>query len=1007
MRYLLNGAGLSALMAFVATAQAQPAPHANQYGLGLIGAPAAWAAGYTGNGIIVAVGDTGIELTHPAFAGKIDPRGRNYVLPAPGAAYDVNQYAESDPKGHGTHVSGIIASAAGSGVPGVAYNASILALRMTPGCPKGQNCAAAEVPNASAAAINYFAGLNDVTVYNASYGPDSGTGRTSWPASLIDPEEKAAVLAAIGRGKIIVAANGNDRAENPVAGLHPNGIALYPYVRPANAGAGVYQDGNNNHDFSDLLRQPGLVMAVASVGQAKVLATYSQGCGATASWCVAAPGGNTPVDDGIYSTLPNAAYGYEQGTSMAAPMVSGALAVLQQAYPGYGARDLAHVLFATAENIGGQAGLNATYGYGLIRLDRGVAGPVTLAAGAAIDVAAQQVTYWSQPLTTGGAFAKTGAGSLIVAGRTTATGDVTVHGGALGVGGTLTLQGKVQVAQGARLAGFGRIVGNALIDGTLSPGQLANYADLAAGNGGAVPAGIPLNGTSLGTLTVQGVMTLTGTATLEAGIDGAQQMPGGPGTFDKIIVTGAGSVFNAGGTLAPLLRDNIGGANNYSPALGTAFAIVTGENGGAVAGQFAQLAQPAAGLAANTRFDVVYSATSVTLNVTPLNFQALAAQDNLNPNQQAVAGALDAVRPQPGVRARSTLAPSFDDLYDDDLEEFEDDLAQLSGQGIAANAGAVLNAYAGFAGAIAARRAIWNTALPAERLAQNDSGATASDAAQGLLRNPVSDRWMLWAQGFGRWSQVGDTNALPGADMHGSGAMIGADRAFTPELTAGAALGYFRSVTESFAAYARSDSFAAALYATWMRGNFVLDGQLAAGPTTTGTWRIVQFLGATDVRGTADGWGAAGTARAGYRFDLAGAVLQPFAGFSVTNLHHGAYGETTDIGLDFPSQDFTRMTSSLGAELHHQFQLDGLFLRPQASIAWSHDLQDGGLTTRTALFDAPFEIDAAPPGRDAAAVRFTLSAWWTENFSLFAGYNGEFRRNATAHEARIGITLGL
>ena len=49
---------------------------------------------------------------------------------------------------------------------------------------------------------------------------------------------------------------------------------------------------------------------------------------------------------------------------MAAPMVSGALAVLQQAYPNYDAYDLARVLFATAENIDGQAAVNAMYGYG-------------------------------------------------------------------------------------------------------------------------------------------------------------------------------------------------------------------------------------------------------------------------------------------------------------------------------------------------------------------------------------------------------------------------------------------------------------------------------------------------------------------------------------------------------------------------------------------------------------------------------------------------------------------
>ena len=83
----------------------------------------------------------------------------------------------------------------------------------------------------------------------------------------------------------------------------------------------------------------------------------------------------------------------------------------------------------------------------------------------------------------------------------------------------------------------------------------------------------------------------------------------------------------------------------------------------------------------------------------------------------------------------------------------------------------------------------------------------------------------------------------------------------------------------------------------------------------------LQFLGATDVRGTADGWGLQGVARAGYRFDLGGVSLKPFAGLTVQNLHHEGYSETSEIGLDFPAQDFTRVTTSLGAEASHLFQL--------------------------------------------------------------------------------------
>ncbi len=241
-----------------------PTPNANQYGLGLIGAPAAWALGYSGAGITVAVSDSGIDTTHPAFTGKIDSRSVNFTLAAPGAAYVTTQI--TDTGNHGTHVAGIIASSGPSGAPGVAYNAGLVVLRSLNDCNENQNCSAPGISNASATALNYFAGLTNVMVYNASYGPNPPEKSIVWPAAQIDPDEEAAALGAIAKGKIIVAATGNDRAKSPAAGANPNGLALDPFIQVANANAGVYQDGNNNYDFSALLNQPGLIIGVTAVG---------------------------------------------------------------------------------------------------------------------------------------------------------------------------------------------------------------------------------------------------------------------------------------------------------------------------------------------------------------------------------------------------------------------------------------------------------------------------------------------------------------------------------------------------------------------------------------------------------------------------------------------------------------------------------------------------------------------------------------------------------------------
>jgi len=1003
------------LLSFAAPAQI-PTPNANQYGPGLIGLTGptgAWTLGYSGAGITVAVSDSGIDTTHPAFTGKIDSRSMNFTLPSQGAPYVTTQI--TDTGSHGTHVAGIIASSTSgpAGAPGVAYNANLVVLRSLNGCATGQDCDPPGVSNSSAAALNYFAGLTNVMVYNASYGPNVDKGSTTWGAKYIDPTEETAALGAITKGKIIVAANGNDRDTSPVAGANPYGLALDPFIQPGNANAGVYQDGNNNYDFSALLNQPGLIIAVTSVGQNKLSAYYAQYCGVTASWCVAAPGGDQSLDNGIWSTIPASTYGYQQGTSMAAPAVSGGLAVLQQAYPGYAARDLANVLFATAENVGGQAADNAIYGYGLIRLDRAVAGPTTLAAGSNIVIGAQQVTYWSQPLTTGGAFSVGGPGYLIVAGRTTATGDVTVNGGALGVDGTLTLQTKLTVAPGGTLAGFGAVVGNALINGTIGAGQLPNYADLIANNGGTLPAGIPLSGTSPGTLTFQGSVTLAAGATMLEDIDGAVQIPGGPGTYSKIIVTGAGASFAANGVLVPVLRGIPGGTNTYVPPIGTRFPIVTAQNGATItADRFTAVTQPAVGLGANSRLDVVYLPTSITVNVTPLNFQEFAANQNLNANTQQVSNVLDRIRPAPGIGPRSVEAPLFDDLYDEDTEGDDSALNSLSGQGQAANPGAMLASFATFADAIGDRQAMMGLGLGGVQAALSprvalNSGQPVTVASDGALPffGGSSAAWSGWSEGLGQWSRIGNDAGLPGSHSSGGGFALGIDHAFSPEITAGAAFGYVRTLAASEGTDAMSNTYAGALYGSWLPGAWVFDGRIAGGTTASHTSRVVTFpgLASESAQGSVGGWGVLAAGEAGYRLGIAGATVEPYAGITAQTFHQAAFTETSDFGLSFPAQSFNKVTSRFGARAATRFQAAGVTLEPQAQLAWAHDWHDDSLTMQAALFDAPFQLQAARPGRDAAVVGLDLVGWQAENLMVFVAYNGEFRGNAISN----GITGGF
>lgn len=91
----------------------------------MVGVDMAFNSGLTGRGITIAIIDTGIDTTHPAFVGRISPNSRNFVA----SSGVPSNFTDSD--GHGTHVAGIVG---GDGSPsgqfkGIAPGAELLILK--------------------------------------------------------------------------------------------------------------------------------------------------------------------------------------------------------------------------------------------------------------------------------------------------------------------------------------------------------------------------------------------------------------------------------------------------------------------------------------------------------------------------------------------------------------------------------------------------------------------------------------------------------------------------------------------------------------------------------------------------------------------------------------------------------------------------------------------------------------------------------------------------------------
>ena len=287
----------------------------NMYGLDRIGAPEAWAAGYTGEGIVIAVIDTGIDTNHPELDDNlwvntdeipnngIDDDGNGYIDDRHGFNFRDGNGNIEDTGYHGTHVAGTIAGEVGGQVQGVAYNAKLMTLSVFG--PDGATIG--DIVEAI-----YYAVDNGANIINMSLG-------IRVPEEDVDPiiwaDLRTAMKFANDNGVITVAAAGNDSFSSPAV---PGSYAV-----EAGIVVGAVQRGGS-FDSSYSNRAGG---AKDYEGDGADLPLYVSAAG-TQVW-------STFPQDGIQNLPQEGPDGYANisGTSMASPHVAAAIALLLECNP--------------------------------------------------------------------------------------------------------------------------------------------------------------------------------------------------------------------------------------------------------------------------------------------------------------------------------------------------------------------------------------------------------------------------------------------------------------------------------------------------------------------------------------------------------------------------------------------------------------------------------------------------------------------------------------------------
>lgn len=357
----------------------------------------AWAKGYTGKGVTIAILDSGILTSNPEFINKIkltkDFTGQNNIV---------------DTLGHGTHVAGLAAAARnGSGMVGVAPDANLMIGKITTnGITTG---------NIILQAINW-ASVNNAKVINLSF-------NTNLSSALIQPVEISS-----GVYKTRFSNTGSIPVLNAytyATAMNGDSVLVIASGNDGTAWSGAYSQLAVATDNKGELIMGGRVI-VAGNWNSQTNASVGPGNNGAAHLCqvvvanscqdkyqmwqfyLLAPG------TGITS-VGNTSTGLRtlSGTSMAAPTISGAAAIVRQMWPQLNAAKTVQILLLSAnKNIPGYN--RFVHGQGLLDLDKatqplGIVGLPTTSS-----ITGAKTTNLSPVIITGGSASTAGATSLMV-----------------------------------------------------------------------------------------------------------------------------------------------------------------------------------------------------------------------------------------------------------------------------------------------------------------------------------------------------------------------------------------------------------------------------------------------------------------------------------------------------------------------------------------------------------------------------------------------------------------
>ncbi|MBN8535102.1 MAG: autotransporter domain-containing protein, partial [Rhizobiales bacterium] len=556
-----------------------------------------------------------------------------------------------------------------------------------------------------------------------------------------------------------------------------------------------------------------------------------------------------------------------------------------------------------------------------------------------------------------GSLTQNGTGTLNLSGNSTYTGATLVNAGTLRVNGSIGSSSGVTVAAGASLGGNGTLP-SLTINGTLAPGN------------------------SIGTVTVNGNLTLGAGSTTEIEVEGS--------TADRINVTGTA---NLSGNLRLV---GLGGAYRFNApyTILQAGSRVGTFNTTTTVGNFGIGVVPS----------ISYIGARVDLTLTPAVLTTVlgggtpgapvASATPLNP--ASVANAIDRA-----VRAGTDVGAFFPIFNQSSVGALTEALGQVSGEVHSALPALAFEATTRF-----------HSAMQDPHVAGRDGKPSAP---RGSGPGQIGRRhYRLWASADGIYG-VAHGNASIGSqrrnDRYG-GFHAGVDLDLTPQIIAGLALGFGHGHAHLAHGYGRMDTGFIHLgtHVAASFGAFSLRASAAHSWTESRTSRHIPVFGASaTAKYKASIW--SGRVEGAYALlDHAGVTVAPFLALAASSTRNDRFLENSVINAISVIGGQTNRNSvraEAGLQIAYRTTLSGMSLSFDTRLAYAHSLAHEIRSTHTlaGLSGQTFTIRGAKPDRAAALLSAGATLALSDRTTLSLRAGAELARKAAAGSASAKLNI--